>query len=69
MYRVQPLIDRHRNAERIIDGEGDVQEIQAVDTEIVYEIAVRCNPLARHPTGQGNYLGDDIECRSHPNIP
>jgi hypothetical protein len=28
----------------------------AVDADIVHEIAVRCDPLARHLTGQRNYL-------------
>jgi hypothetical protein len=29
---MQPVVDRHRDAERIIDGEGDVQVIHALDT-------------------------------------
>ena len=36
---LRPLLERHLDAERLVDGEGDVEEVQAVDAEIVNGVA------------------------------
>ena len=36
-----PLLERQLDAERLVDGERDVEEVEAVDAEIVDGVAVR----------------------------
>ena len=37
---LRPLLERQLDAERFVDGECDVEEIEAVDTEIVDRVAL-----------------------------
>ena len=43
-----PLLERQLDAERLVDGEGDVEEIQAVDLEIVDGVTFRLNVFTRN---------------------
>src|SRR3546814_4354808 len=47
---LHPLLDRHLDAEFLVDGEGDVEKIQAVDTEIVDGVGLRPDRLDRKST-------------------
>src|ERR1041385_8637036 len=60
-----PLLERQLDAERLVDGEGDVQEIQAVDAEVVDRMAFGRDFLAVDVTGFGNDVGDGVESRGH----
>ena len=36
-----PFFERHLDPERLVDGKGDVEEVQAVDSQIVDGMALR----------------------------
>ncbi len=38
---LRPLLERDLDAEGLVDGENDIEEIQAVDAEIVDRVAFR----------------------------
>src|SRR6185369_8333343 len=60
-----PLLERELDAERLVDGEGDIEEIQAVDAEVVDRMAFGRDFLALDVTGLGNDVGDGVESRGH----
>ena len=62
---LRPLLQRHLDAERLVDGEGDVEEIQAVDAQIVDRVTVRRDLLTRNVTGLGNDPGDRLKRGRH----
>ena len=43
---LRPLFQRHLDAEFLVDGKDDVEEIEAVDAEIVDRVAFRCDGVA-----------------------
>src|ERR1700740_2275047 len=57
-----PLFQRQLDAERLVDGKCYVEEIEAVDAQIVDGGAIRCDRVARDVTGFGDDRGDLIEC-------
>src|SRR5690242_123785 len=64
-----PFLQRHLDAERFVDGERDIEKIQAVDTEIVDCVALRRDLLTRNVACFGNDSGDGIEGRRHRSVP
>ena len=66
---LRPLLKRHLDAERLVDGEGDVEEVQAVDAEIVDGVAVRRDLLTRDVACFGNDSSDGFEGRRHRSAP
>src|ERR1700759_994164 len=45
---LSPLLERQLNPERLIDGEGNVEKVQAVDAEVVDGVALRRDRVARN---------------------
>src|ERR1700712_4058878 len=60
-----PLFQRQLDAERLVDGEGDVQKVQAVDPQIVDRVAVGRYRVPRNVAGLRDNVGDLIECGRH----
>ncbi len=56
------FFERHLDPERLVDGEGDVEEVEAVDAQIVDGVALRLDRVARDVAGLGDNVGDLIEC-------
>src|ERR1043166_8038530 len=57
-----PLFQRHFDPECLVDGEGDVEEVQTVDSEIVDGVAFGGDGVTRNVAGFGDNVGDLIEC-------
>ena len=51
--------------EGLVDRKGDVQEVQAVDAEIVDGVAFRLDRLARNVAGLGDDIGHGVKSRRH----
>src|SRR6185312_17542790 len=49
-----PLLERQLDAERLIDGKGDIEKIEAVDAQILDCVAFRLDRVARNIAGLGN---------------
>src|SRR5215218_7869929 len=60
---LRPLFQRQLDAERLVDREGDVEEVQAVDAEVVDRVAFRRDGVAWYIAGLGNDVGNLIEGR------
>src|SRR5262245_22494885 len=60
-----PLLQRQLDSELLVDRERDVQEIEAVDAEIVDGVAIRRDRVARDVAGFSDDRSDLIECRGH----
>src|SRR4029079_11216978 len=60
-----PLLKRQLDAEGLVDGKGDIQEVQAVDAEVVDRVAVGRDRVARNVAGLGNNVGHGFERRRH----
>ena len=60
-----PFFERHLDAERLVDGKGDVEEVQAVDPQIVDGMALRLDRVARNVAGLSDNVGDLIVCGGH----
>ena len=58
---LRPLFQRHLDAEFLVDGKDDVEEIQAVDAEIVDRVALGGDGVDIDLAGVGNDLGDFVE--------
>jgi hypothetical protein len=63
--QLRPLFKRELDAEGLVDGEGDIEEIQAVDAEIVNGVAFGRNGIARNIAGLGDNIGDSFERVGH----
>src|SRR5262249_4192669 len=63
---LRPLLERHLDSERLVDRKGDVEEVQAVDAEIVDRVAFRLDRLARNVAGLRDDIGHGIKSRRHP---
>src|ERR1700753_2663090 len=57
-----PLFQRQLDPERLVDRERDVEEVEAVDSQIVDGMALRRDRVARDVTGFSDNRGDLIEC-------
>src|SRR6186713_930081 len=60
-----PLFQRQLDAKLLVDRERDVQEIEAVDAEIVDGMAIRRDRVARDVAGFSDDRSDLIECGGH----
>src|SRR5436305_665702 len=57
-----PFFQRHLDPERLVDREGDVEKVEAVDSQVVDGVAFRRDGIARNVTGLGDNVGDLVEC-------
>ena len=62
---LRPLLERQLDSERLVDGERDVEEVEAVDAEIVDRVAFRRDLLARDIARLGDNIGHRVESRRH----
>ena len=62
---LRPLLERHLDAERLVDRKRDVEEIQAVDAEIVDGVAFGLDRLAGNVAGLGDDIGHGVKSRRH----
>ena len=60
---LRPLLERKLNPESLVDGEGDIQKIEAIDAKIVNGVAFRLDGVARNIAGFGDDIGDGVERR------
>src|SRR5215469_2550468 len=58
---LRPLLERQLDPERLVDREGDVEEVEAVDAEIVDRVALRLDFFARDIAGLRDDVGDGVE--------
>src|SRR5918998_452739 len=65
VHLLRPGLDRHLDAERLVDGEDDVEEVEAVDPEVVDDVAVGRDAIALHIARLGDDIGDAVERRGH----
>src|SRR4051812_7547450 len=57
-----PFFQRHLDPECLVDGEGDVEKVEAVDSQIVDRVALGGDGVTRNVTGFSDNVGDLIEC-------
>ena len=62
---LRPLLERHLDAERLVDRKRDVEEIQAVDAEIVDGMAFGLDRLTGNVAGLGDDIGHGVKSRRH----
>src|SRR3954468_3699677 len=60
-----PLFQRQLDAELLVDRKGDIEEIEAVDAEIIDGMAIRRDRVARDVAGFSDDRSDLIECGGH----
>ena len=60
-----PLLERNLDAEFLVDRKDDVEEVQAVDAEIVDRVAFRCNRLAVDFACLRDNVRNLVECSCH----
>src|SRR4051812_45048538 len=60
-----PLLERQLDAEGLVDRECDIEEVEAVDPEVVDRMALRRDLLAVDVAGFGNDIGDGVKSRRH----
>src|SRR5690606_10262525 len=66
---LRPLLERQLDAESLVDREGDVEEGERIDAEIVDGVALGRDLLARNVAGLGNDSGDRLERSGHAGAP
>src|SRR5262249_50945175 len=62
---LDPLLQRHLDLEGLIDGEGDVEKVERVDPQIVDDVALRRDVLARDVADLGDDVRDGLEGGCH----
>jgi hypothetical protein len=65
VHFLRPLFQRNLDAEFLVDRKDDIEEVEAVDTEVVDRVALRRNRLAVDLTRLSDDVGNFIECSSH----
>src|SRR3954471_11949895 len=60
-----PLLERQLDPERLVDRKSDIEEIEAIDPEIVDGVAVRRDLLALDVACFGNDVRHGVESRRH----
>src|SRR5262249_787024 len=58
---LSPLLERKLDSECLVDGECDVEKVEAVDAEIVDRVTLRLDLLARDVARLGDDIGDRVE--------
>ncbi|CUX18903.1 hypothetical protein AGR3A_Cc250003 [Agrobacterium tomkonis CFBP 6623] len=66
---LRPLLERNLDAEFLVDGENDIQKVEAVDAQIVDRVAFRRNGFAVDFAGFGDNVGNLVECSCHAHNP
>src|SRR5919112_1038078 len=66
---LRPGLDRHLDAKGLVDGEDDVEEVEAVDAEIIDHMAIGRDLLAGDVGRLRDDVGDAVERRSHGESP
>src|SRR5579863_8956421 len=69
VHFLRPLLERHLDAECLVDGEGHIEEIQAIDAEIVDGVALRRDLVTRYVACFGNDSGHGLKRRRHRSAP
>src|SRR6516162_1288399 len=62
-----PLLERQFDPKGLVDGERDVEKVQAVDPQILDGVTLWLDGIARDVTRLGDDVGDGIERRGHMN--
>src|SRR6187401_2432741 len=52
-----PLLERQLDPERLVDGEGDIEEVEAVDAQVVDGVALGRDRVALDVAGLSNDVG------------
>src|SRR5262245_42863045 len=60
-----PALERQLDGKGLVDGEGDIEKVEAVDAEIVDGVALRLDRVALDVAGLGDDAGDGVEGRGH----
>src|SRR6202167_1827955 len=60
-----PLFERKLDTERLVDGKGDVEEVEAVDFEIVDGVTLRFDIVERDVTGFRNNISNFVKRSRH----
>src|SRR3954462_4203944 len=60
-----PLLERQLDAESLVDGECDIEKVEAVDAQIVDGVAFRLDLVALDIAGLGNDVRHGVESRRH----
>src|SRR3954467_1241989 len=60
-----PLLERQLDAKSLVDGESNVEKVEAVDAEIVDCVAFRLDLVALNVAGLGNDVRHGVESRRH----
>src|SRR5437868_9863611 len=60
-----PLLQRQLDAERLVDREGDVEEVERIDPEVVDRVALRRDLVALDVARLGNNVRHGVERRRH----
>jgi hypothetical protein len=66
MRCMQPLAERHRDTECIIDRKPKVEQVEAVNPEIIQEVAVGRDSAACNVTIECNNVRNNVKGRRHP---
>jgi hypothetical protein len=65
MHCVHPLAEWYRDTERIIDRKPDVEQIEAVNPEIIHEMAAGRDSAARNAAFPRNNVRNNVEGGRH----
>src|ERR1700677_4990078 len=60
-----PLLERQLDAERLVDGKGDIEEVETVDLEIVDGVAFGLDVFAWDIAGFRNNISNFVERGRH----
>jgi hypothetical protein len=66
---LRPLLERQLDPESLVDRECDIEEVQAVDAEVVDRVAFRRDVFTGNVAGLGDDIGDRVEGRGHEGSP
>src|SRR5262249_9248868 len=62
---LDPLLQRHLDPEGLIDREGNVEKVERVDPQVVDDVALRRDVLARDVADLGDDVRDGLEGGCH----
>src|SRR5918993_413584 len=65
VHLLRPLLQRQLDAERLVDGEGDVEKGQRIDAEVVDGVGLRRDLVPRDVRGFGDDAGHGVEGGRH----
>src|SRR6478609_1825723 len=62
-----PLLQRELDPKGFIDGKRNIEEVQAIDSQVLDGVTLRLDAVTRDVTGFGDDVGHGIERRRHSN--